>query len=150
MSPAEGPIAEGYSGKNFAHCRAANKVPECMIVPVINARGNFVSTAIELKCFHDRNARPKNHPAMPASMKAHTWRDFKELYKKDPATVLKHDGTIKKGPDHETFYCAYYESTFTADGTLQPPQPHAPEKRFQPNKHRIRTNCCAKWHQLMT
>lgn len=150
MSPAETPIGDEDIGKNFAYCRAANKVAEYMIVPVINARGNFVSTAIELKCFHDRNARPKNHPAMPASMKAHTWGDFKQLYQTDPTAELYANGTVKKGPDHETFYCAYYESTFTADGTLQPPQPHAPEKRFQPNKHRIRTNCCAKWHQLMT
>ena len=142
MSPAEGPIA----GTNYAHCRGAGKIPASMIVPVLNTRGVFVSTAIDLECFHDRNARPKHHPAMPLSMQAHTWKGFKKLYT-DHSTLTAR-GAIKKGPDHDTFYCKYYESTFIEDGTLQPPQPHAPEERFQPNKHRIRTNCCAKWHQL--
>ena len=127
MSPAEGPIA----GTNFAHCRASDKIPASLIVPVLNTRGVFVSTAIDLEVFHDKNARPKNHPAMPLSMRAHTWKEFKELYKTNPATELKRDGSIKKGPDHEKFYCEYYESTFTADGTLQPPQPHAPEKSIE-------------------
>ena len=140
MSPAEGP----KEGKNFAFCSGAGDVPASMILPLIKESGEFSSTAIDLECFHDKKAMPKHHPAIP--MKMHTWKGFKKLYTAN--STLKRNGEIKKGPDHEIFYSNFYKMTFKNDGTLQPPQPHAPEKRFQPNKHRIRTNCCAKWHQL--
>ena len=143
MSPEESNVDEQA---NYAFCRGMTGplVPACMIVPVVNTSGEFASTAISLECFTDKWANPKNHTDMPKCMQAHTWALFKQRYKTASKTV-KGQVTI---PDHEAFYPAFYRKTFNADGTLLPPQPHAPEKRFQPNKHRIRTNCCAKWHQL--